>query len=63
MQINETNILYIIVYNSWTTTIPFRGHRSPVAPLLGQDVKSYDKEKYSVIHFSCGLIIHYFDNK
>ena len=63
MQIDEMNIIYIIVYNSWTMTIPLRGSRSPVSPFLGQDVKSYGKEKYSVIHVLCSLIIHCFNGK
>ena len=63
MQIDEMDIIYIIVYNSWTTIMPLRGRTSPVAPFLCQDVKSYGKEKYSVIQFSYSLIIHCFDSK
>ena len=63
MQIDETDIIYIIVYNSWTTPMPLRGSRSPVAPFLCSDVKSYGKEKYSVIRFSYSLIIHCFNGK
>ena len=55
--------LYIIVYNSWAMAMPLRGAQSPVAPFLCQDVKSYGKEKYSVIQFSCSLIIHCFSGK
>ena len=63
MQIDEMDIIYIIVYNSWTTIMPLRGRRSPVEPFLGQDVKSYGKEKYSVIHILCSFNIHCFDSK
>ena len=72
MQIDETDIIYIIVYNSWTTTMPLWGSRSPVAPFLCSDVKSYGKEKYSrnanayalaVIRFSYSFNIHYFNGK
>ena len=63
MQIDEMDIVYIIVYNSWTTAMPLRGRRSPVAPFLCSDVKTYGKEKYSVIQFSYNLIIHCFDGK
>ena len=63
MQINEMDILIYIVYNSWTTIMPLIGRRSPVAPFLCQDVKSYGKEKYSVIHISYSLIIHCFNGK
>ena len=60
MQIDETDIIYIIVYNSWTTAMPLRGDRSPVAPFLCSGVKSYGKEKYSFIHILYSLIIHCF---
>ena len=63
MQIDGMNILIYIVYNSWTMTMPLRGRRSPVAPFSCSDVKSYGKEKYSVIHFSYSLIIHCFNGK
>lgn len=63
MQIDEMNIIYIIVYNSWTTAIPFRGPTSPVAPFLGRTVKTYGKEKYSVIHILYNFNIHCFDSK
>ena len=58
MQIDETDIIYIIVYNSWTTIMPLRGAQSRFKRFSDQDVKSYGKEKYSVIHFSYSLIIH-----
>ena len=66
MQINETDILIYIVYNSWTTekaTMPLRGHTSPVEPFSGQDIKSYGKEKYSVIHILYSFNIHCFIGK
>ena len=63
MQIDGMNIIYIIVYNSWTTAMPLRGRTSPIAPFLCSDVKSYGKEKYSVIRFLCSLIIHCFNGK
>ena len=66
MQFDETNIIYIIVYNSWTSkkaTMPLWGAQSRFKRFLGQDVKSYGKEKYSVIRFLYSLIIHYFDSK
>ena len=63
MQIDETDILIYIVYNSWTTIMPLRGAQSRFKPFLGQDVKSYGKEKYSVIHFSYSFNIHCFDSK
>ena len=63
MQIDEMNIIYIIVYNSWTMTMPLRGAQSRFKPFSGQDVKSYGKEKYSVIQFSYSLIIHCFIGK
>ena len=63
MQIDEMDIIYIIVYNSCTTIMPLRGRTSPVALFLCSDVKSYGKEKYSVIQFSYSLIIHCFNSK
>ena len=63
MQIDGMNILIYIVYNSWTATMPLRGAQSRFKPFLCQDVKSYSKEKYSVIHFSYSLIIHCFNGK
>ena len=63
MQIDETDILTDIVYNSWTTIMPLCGRTSPVAPFSGQDVKSYGKEKYSVIRFLYSFNIHCFDGK
>ena len=66
MQINGMDIIYIIVYNSWTTektvNAAMRPYK-PVAPFSCQDVKSYGKEKYSVIHILYSLIIHYFNSK
>ena len=56
-------IFLFIVYHSWTTAMPLRGRRSPVEPFLCSGVKSYGKEKYSVIHFSYSLIIHCFHGK
>ena len=41
MQIDETDIIYIIVYNSWTTAVPLRGRTSPVTPFLCLDVILY----------------------
>ena len=52
-----------IVYNSWTAPMPLRGRRSPVAPFLCLDVKTYGKEKYSVIHISYSFNIHCFNGK
>ena len=66
MQIDETNILIYIVSHSWTTekaTMPLRGSRSPVVPLLCPDVFLYARSFYSVIQFSYNLIIHCFDSK
>ena len=72
MQIDGMDIIYIIVYNSWTTEMPLRVRTSPVSPFLGSDVKSYGKEKYSrnanayalaVIHILYSLIIHCFNCK
>ena len=63
MQIDEMDILIYIVYNSWTTIMPLRGRTSPVAPFSDQDMKSYGKEKYSVIHILYSLIIHCFNSK
>ena len=66
MQIDETDILYIIVYNSWTTekaAMPLWGAQSRFKPFLCSDVKSYGKEKYSIIRFSYSLIIRCFNGK
>ena len=66
MQIDETDIIYIIVYNSGTTVkvaMPLRGAQSRFKRFLSSDVKSYGKEKYSVIHILYNFIIHCFDNK
>ena len=63
MQIDETDILIYIVYNSWTTIMPLWGRRSPVAPFLCSNVKSYGKEKYSIIRFLYGFNIHCFNGK
>ena len=63
MQIDGTDIIYIIVYNSWTTTMPLRGRTSPVAPFLCSDVILYAWTFYSVIHILYSLIIHCFDSK
>ena len=63
MQIDGMDIIYIIVYNSCTTIMPLRGAQSRFKPFLGQDVKSYGKEKYSVIRFSYSFNIHCFDSK
>ena len=52
MQIDETDIIYIIVYNSWTAA------QSRFKRFLCQDVKLYGKEKYSVIHILYNFIIH-----
>ena len=41
MQIDETDIIYIIVYNSWTTIMPLRGAQSRFKLFLGQDVILY----------------------
>ena len=63
MQIDGMNILIYIVYNSWTTTMPLRGRRSPVAPFYDQDVILYAWSFYSVIHILYSLIIHCFNGK
>ena len=63
MQIDGMDIIYIIVYNSCTTIRPRRGAQSRFKPFSRQDVKSYGKEKYSVIRFSYSLIIHCFDSQ
>ena len=42
---------------------PLWGCTSPIAPFLCSDVKSYGKEKYSVIHFSYSFNIHCFNGK
>ena len=63
MQIDETDIIYIIVYNSWTTIMPLRGAQSRFKPFSDQDVKSYGKEKYSDIHFLYSFNIHCFNGK
>ena len=63
MQIDEMDILIYIVYNSWTTIMPLRGRTSPVEPFLCSDVFLYARSFYSVIHFSCSLIIHCFNGK
>lgn len=63
MQIDGMDIIYIIVYNSWTTTMPLRGRTSPIAPFLDQDVILYARSFYSVIHISYSLIIHCFNGK
>ena len=63
MQIDETDIIYIIVYNSWTTIMPLRGAQSRFKRFLGQDVILYARSFYSVIHFSYSLIIHCFNGK
>ena len=63
MQINGMNIIYIIVYNSWTTAMPLRGAQSRFKRVLGSDMKSYGKEKYSVIHFLYSFNIHCFNGK
>ena len=63
MQIDETDIIYIIVYNSWTMAMPLRGRTSPVAPFSGQDVILYAWSFYSVIHILYSLIIHCFNSK
>lgn len=49
MQIAEMDIIYIIVYNSWTTEMLLRGARSPITRILDQDVKTYGKDKYSLL--------------
>ena len=41
MQIDETDIIYIIVYNSWTTAMPLRGAQSRFKPFLCSDVILY----------------------
>ena len=63
MQIDETDIIYIIVYNSWTTIMPLRGYRSPVAPFLCSDVILYARYFYSIIQFSYSFNIHCFNGK
>ena len=63
MQIDGMNIIYIIVYNSWTTIMPFRGSRSPVEPFSDQNVFLYARSFYSVIHILYSLIIHCFNGK
>ena len=63
MQIDEMDILIYIVSHSWTMTMPLRGSQSRFKPFSGQDIKSYGKEKYSVIHVLCSLIIHCFNGK
>lgn len=56
MQIDETNIIYIIVYNIWTTEIPLKGRTSPVAPFLSQDMKSYGKKSIPLYAFHTVII-------
>ena len=63
MQIDETDILIYIVSHSWTTIMPLRGRTSPVVPFLCSDIKSYGKEKYSVIHILYSFNIHCFNGK
>ena len=41
IQIDGMNIIYIIVYNSWTMAMPLRGRTSPIAPFLCLDVILY----------------------
>ena len=41
MQIDETDILIYIVYNSWTTIMPLRGAQSRFKRFSGQDVILY----------------------
>ena len=62
MQIDEMDIIYIIVYNSCPAEKTVNAAEKPLEPFSGQDVKSYGKEKYSVIHISYSLIIHCFDS-
>ena len=63
MQIDEMDIIYIIVYNSRTTIMPLRGAQSHFKRFSDQDVKSYCKEKYSVIHILYSFNIHCFNGK
>jgi hypothetical protein len=63
MQIAEMDIIYIIVYYSWTTAMLLRGARSPITRILDQDVKTYGKDKYLFIHILYNFNIHCFDIK
>lgn len=63
MQIDETDIIYIIVYNIWTMTMPLRGAQSRFKRFSDQDVILYARSFYSVIHFLYSLIIHCFNGK
>ena len=63
MQIDETDILIYIVYNSRTTIMPLWGAQNRFKLFLGQDVKTYGKEKYSVIHILYSFNIHCFNGK
>ena len=63
MQIDGMNIIYIIVYNSWTTIMPLWGSRSPVVPFSSRAMFLYAWSFYSVIHFSYSFNIHCFNGK
>lgn len=63
MQIDEMDIIYIIVYNSWTMAMLLWGRTSPVAPFSGQDVFLYTRYFYSVIHILYSFNIHCFNGK
>ena len=63
MQIDETDILIYIVYNSWTTEKTVNAAERRSEPFLCSDVKSYGKEKYSIIHILYSFNIHYFSCK
>ena len=59
----SVQIVKKLQWNRFALSMPLRGSGSPVAPFSRRAVKSYGKEKYSVIHFSYSLIIHYFNSK
>ena len=63
MQIDGMDILIYIVQNSWTTAMPLKGAQSRFKRFSGQAVKSYGKEKYSVIHILYSFNIHCFNGK